>query len=134
MLTKLVRIGRDAEVKYLPKGTAVMTFPAVYDIGYGDKKRGQWIECVLFGDRCAKVAPYLTKGKQIVIYAEDVGIDEWDKKDGTGKGFKLGCKLVSFDFVSEGKREEAPQAAPQPAPAPQQPVAPVDMPSDDIPF
>ena len=58
----------------------------------------------MFGDRCTKVAEYMTKGKQIVIYAEDVGIEEWDKTDGTGKGFKLKCKLVSFDFVSEARQ------------------------------
>lgn len=117
MLTKLVRIGRDAELKYLASGTAVMSFPAVYDIGFGDKKKGQWIECVMFGDRCTKVVEYMTKGKQIVIYADDVGIDEWDKPDGSGKGFKLKCKLVSFDFVSDGQASTTQAARPQ---APQQ--------------
>jgi len=123
MLTKLVRIGRDAELKYLATGTAIMSFPAVYDIGFGDKKKAQWIECVMFGDRCTKVVEYIAKGKQIVIYADDVGIDEWDKPDGSGKGFKLKCKLVSFDFVSNGEggaaaQQQTPQQRPQ---APQQP-------------
>ena len=154
MLTKLVRIGRDSEMKYLPNGTAVMSFPAVYDIGFGDKKRGQWIECVMFGDRCTKVTEYMTKGKQIVIYAEDVGIEEWDKTDGTGKGFKLKCKLVSFDFVSEAKQpaqqqghapqqqaaqRQAPQQAPQQAQPPQgQPMGVsqqgMDQFDDNLPF
>jgi len=116
MLTKLVRIGRDAELKYLATGTAIMSFPAVYDIGFGDKKKAQWIECVMFGDRCTKVVEYIAKGKQIVIYADDVGIDEWDKPDGSGKGFKLKCKLVSLDFVYSGENSAAaaqPQAQQQ---------------------
>tara|TARA_R110002153_G_C13332612_1_gene498574 strand:- start:8687 stop:9175 length:489 start_codon:yes stop_codon:yes gene_type:complete len=121
MFTKLVRIGRDAEIKYLASGTEVMSFPAVYDIGFGDKKRGQWIECVMFGGRCTKVVEYMVKGKQIVIYADDVGIDEWDKPDGSGKGFKLKCKLVSFDFVSGGELAQQPQAQrPQAQQQPQQ--------------
>ena len=126
MLTKLVRIGRDAVVRALPNGTAVMDFPAVYDIGFGDKKRAQWIKCTMFGDRCHKVAEYILKGKQIVIYAEDVGVEEWVKNDGSGdKGVTMSCKIVSFDFVSNGEggaaaqpQQQAPQQRPQ---APQQP-------------
>ena len=126
MLTKLVRIGRDAVVRALPNGTAVMDFPAVYDIGFGDKKRAQWIKCTMFGDRCNKVAEYMLKGKQIVIYAEDVGVEEWVKNDGSGdKGVTMSCKLVSFDFVSGGElaqqpQQQAPQQRPQAQQQPQQ--------------
>jgi single-strand DNA-binding protein len=154
MLTKLVRIGRDAVVRALPNGTAVMDFPAVYDIGFGDKKRAQWIKCTMFGDRCHKVAEYMLKGKQIVIYAEDVGIEEWVKNDGSGdKGVTMSCKLVSFDFVSGGElaqqpqTQQRPQAQQQPQ-QPQQQAPPQNQPSgahqqapnnmdqfdDDIPF
>ena len=113
MFNKLVRIGRDAEMKYLPSGAALMAFPAVYDVGFGDKKKGQWIDCVMFGDRAEKLNEHFTKGKQIVIYADDVCIQEWDKTDGSGKGFKLSCKLVNFDFVSNGQQAPAQQQAPQ---------------------
>ena len=127
MLTKLVRIGRNAEIRHLPNGTAVMNFPAVYDIGFGDNKKAQWIDCAMFGDRVENVAAHIVKGKQIVIYADDVGIDVWDKADGSGQGFKLKCKLVSFDFVSDGNRPQD-NASAQPAsrPAPQQANAQAD--------
>jgi len=101
MLNKLVRIGKDAELRHLDNGTALVSFSAVYEIGYGQNKKAQWLDCAMFGDRANKVAQHLTKGKQIVIYADDVCINEWDKPDGS-KGFKLACKLVSFDFVSDG--------------------------------
>ena len=137
MFNKLVRIGRDAEMKYLTNGTAVLNFSAVYDIGYGQNKKAQWLDCTMFGDRATKVVDYILKGKQIVIYAEDVRIDEWDKPDGS-KGFKLACKLVSFDFVSDGTggQQQAPQTQYQP-PAQAQPAQNMqDMNSfdDDIPF
>ena len=135
MLTKLVRIGRDGEIKYLPNGTAILNFSAVYDIGYGQNKKAQWIDCTMFGDRATKVVDYILKGKQIVIYANDVGIDEWDKPDGS-KGFKLKCKIVEFDFVSDGQQQaQAPQrqqAAPRQAPQ-QAPVIP-DFDPSDLPF
>jgi single-strand DNA-binding protein len=110
MFNKLVRIGKNSELRSLPNGTPVLSFPAVYDIGFGQNKKAQWLDCTMFGDRATKVVDYILKGKQIVIYAEDVRIDEWDKPDGS-KGFKLACKLVSFDFVSDGTggQQQAPQ-------------------------
>ena len=139
MLNKLVRIGRDAELRSLSNGTPLLNFPAVYDIGYGQNKKAQWLDCVMFGERATKVAKHLTKGKQIVIYAEDVCINEWDKQDGT-KGFKLACKLVSFDFVSDGTggQQQAPQKQePQYQPPAQANPAQAmqdDFDTDDIPF
>jgi single-strand DNA-binding protein len=110
MFNKLVRVGKNSELRSLPNGTPVLSFPAVYDIGFGQNKKAQWLDCTMFGDRATKVVDYILKGKQIVIYAEDVRIDEWDKPDGS-KGFKLACKLVSFDFVSDGTggQQQAPQ-------------------------
>ena len=113
MFNKLVRIGKDAELRQLDNGTALVSFSAVYDVGFGQNKKAQWLDCAMFGDRANKVAQHLTKGKQIVIYADDVCINEWDKPDGS-KGFKLACKLVSFDFVSDGTGGQ--QQAPQPQP------------------
>jgi single-strand DNA-binding protein len=135
MMSKLVRVGRDAEVKYLPNGTAILNFPAVYDVGYGQNKKGQWINCAMFGDRATKVAEYITKGKQVVIYADDVCIRDWEKPDGS-KGFNLECKLVSFDFVSDGQQQSAPQhqSAPKPQAAQQPAPQPQDEFLDDIPF
>ena len=145
MFNKLVRIGRDAELKHLQNGTPLLNFSAVYDIGFGQNKKAQWIDCVMFGDRATKVVDYILKGKQIVIYAEDVCINEWDKADGS-KGFKLACKLVSFDFVSDGTGGQ--QQAPQQQEPQYQPEAKANParemqdsnaggaidPNDDIPF
>jgi single-strand DNA-binding protein len=138
MFNKLVRVGKNSELRSLPNGTPVLSFPAVYDIGFGQNKKAQWLDCTMFGDRAAKVVDYILKGKQIVIYAEDVRIDEWDKPDGS-KGFKLACKLVSFDFVSDGTggQQQAPlQQEPQFQPLIQANPA-QNMPDgfdDDIPF
>jgi len=130
MFNKLVRIGKDAELRQLDNGTALVSFSAVYDVGYGQNKKAQWLDCAMFGDRANKVAQHLTKGKQIVINADDLCINEWDKPDGS-KGFKLACKLVSFDFVSDGNgpQQQAPQQQYQP------PVKDVEVDfSTDLPF
>ena len=48
-----------------------------------------------------------------------MGIEEWVKNDGSGeKGVTMSCKLVSFDFVSDGTGSTSPQPAPERQPAP----------------
>lgn len=144
MFTKLVRLGRDAELRVTPQGTSVCSFAAAYDIGYGDKKRPQWVECTIWGERGEKVVSHLTKGTQVVVTLDEVEVEQWESN---GKaGAKLKGRVVSFDFA--GSNQQAPQApqapqrqqAPQQAPqAPQQPQQPApskgfDDFDDDIPF
>jgi len=115
MFTKLIRIGRDAEMKYLASGTAILEFSAVYDIGFGDKKKPQWIKVAMFGDRAPKLASHFTKGTQIVATMDDVKSEAWIS-NGEAKG-GLGAKLVNFEFAG-GSAPSNGQQAPQ-APAPQ---------------
>ncbi len=147
MFTKLVRIGRDAEMKYLPTGTAILEFSAVYDIGFGDNKKPQWIKVAMFGQRAEKLAAHFTKGKQIVATMDDVKSEAWIS-NGEAKG-GLSAKLVEFEFAGgqapqggqQNQQRQAPQQqqqrqapqqqaqqswgnAPQQAPAPQQQQAP----------
>ena len=115
-MTKLVRIGKDAELRHTPQGKEVIGLNCVYDIGWGDNKKSQWIEVVIWGKQAASLAPYLLKGKQIVIYADDVELDTFNKNDGT-QGTKLKCRAVNIDLTSGGQQQAQPQQAAQ---APQQ--------------
>ena len=101
MLAKLVRLGRDAEVRYTPKGDPLASLAMVYDIGFGDNKRGQWIDGTLWGKRAESLGPYLTKGTQVVLYADDVELEQFIKKDGT-HGAKLKCRVSDLSLVSGG--------------------------------
>ncbi len=134
MLCKKVRLGKDAEVGTTNNGKTIMKLSGVYDIGYGNNKRSQWIGLVQFGESVGKVAQHLTKGKEIVIYAEDI-----EAKEHNGKAYLNGV-VRSFDFVSDGQQQapqqgyqqgyqQAPQQAPQAAPA-----SNFDDFDDDIPF
>lgn len=115
MLTKLVRIGRDAELRYIPSGTAVASIPCVYDIGFGDKKRPQWIEISVWGKQAEALTQYLIKGKQVVIYADDIELEEYQKGNGE-KGFKLKGRAVNIDLTSGGQQAAAQKPAQQQAP------------------
>jgi single-strand DNA-binding protein len=101
MLSKLVRLGRDAEVRYTAKGDPVASLAMVYDVGFGENKRGQWIDGTLWGKRAESLGPYLTKGTQVVLYADDVELEQFMKKDGT-QGAKLKCRVSDLSLISGG--------------------------------
>lgn len=120
MLNKLVRIGKNAELRYTAAGKAVIGLSCVYDIGWGDKKKAQWIDVSIWGKQAEALAPYLLKGNQIVIYAEDVEIEEYPKNDGT-QGVKLKCRAVNIDLTdSKSNDSQSPQTAPPQQPQPGQ--------------
>ena len=159
MFTKLVRIGRDAEMKYLQTGTAVLEVSVVYDIGFGDNKKSQWVKLAMFGQRAEKLAPHFTKGKQIVATMDDVKSEAWIS-NGEAKSI-IRAKLVEFEFaggtqavmqqqakpsqpIQQPPAQQAPRMAPQHVPQsygtqPHRPSAPVYNDDaiqfdDDLPF
>ena len=103
MLIKLVRIGKDAELRSA-NGKPVLSLSVVYDVGYGANKKSQWLNLAMWGAQAEKTAQYFTKGKQIVVRVDDLHIEEYNGKSG------LKGTLVSFEFVQDGQRESAPQA------------------------
>jgi single-strand DNA-binding protein len=160
MLIELVTLGRDSELRYTQSGTPVLGFAAAYNVGFGDNKKTQWLDCAIFGKSAEGLASHLIKGKQIQIVAKDVCIDEYPKKDG-GTGFKLKCTVVDVSFCNSGqsaqqnrggqggyaqqsapvqqpaysKAPQQPQQQPQPQQPQQRPEPPaMDSFEDDIPF
>ena len=132
----LARIGKDAEVRYTPGGTAVANVSLAFTFGKkGDdgKRPTQWVDASLWGQRADGMAPYLLKGKQIVAYLEDVHLQTYTKGDGT-TNTKMVARLADLEFVSDGsdhKPTQKPQSAPQSKPA--QDSGFDDFP-DDVPF
>lgn len=126
MFCKKIRLGRDAEMATTANGKSMMKVSGAYDIGYGDNKRTQWISLVKFGDSAAKLAPHLTKGKEIVVYADDI-----ECREHNGKAYMNGV-IVGFDFIS-GQQQQGYQQ-PQAQQAPQQAPVEFDDDLDSIPF
>ena len=122
MMIKLVRIGKDAELRSA-NGKPVLSLSVVYDVGYGANKKSQWLNLAMWGAQAEKTVQYFTKGKQIVVRVDDVHIEEYNGKSG------LKGTLVSFEFVQDGKREQAQE---QSARQPTQRQAPVSNDLDDL--
>lgn len=137
----LARIGKDAEVRFTPSGTAVANVSLAFTYGKkGDdgKRPTQWVDASIWGQRAEPMAPYLLKGKQIVAYLEDVHLQTYTKNDGTTNS-KMVARLADFEFVSEGSGDgQLAAPAQRQAPAPRQAQAPqgsgFDDMDDDIPF
>lgn len=105
------RLVRDAELKYLPSGTAVLNFSIAN--GYSVKRDDEWqdsvnfFNCVMFGKRSEGVHQYLVKGKQIGIQ----GIlrqERWEK-DGQPRN-RVVIHVYSLQLLG-GKKEENQVAA-----------------------
>ena len=122
MFSILVRLGKDVELRSLNNGDKVASLAMVYDVGYGANKRSQWIDGTLWGKRAESLAPYLTKGSQIVLYADDIELEAYPKNDGS-TGYKLKCRVNNVSLISgqgEEGNQQSQQAPQQPQQAPQQ--------------
>ena len=126
MMIKLVRIGKDAELRSA-NGKPVLSLSVVYDIGFGANKKSQWLNLAMWGAQAEKVAEHFIKGKQLVVRVDDVHIEEYNGKS------SLKGTLVGFDFVQDGRREQPQEEVPKSntyQPQKQKPAYPID----DVPF
>jgi len=138
-------VGRDAEVRYLPSGQAVLNVTVANNIGFGDKQQTLWVRVAVWGKRAeGNLKDYLKKGQQVFVSGE-LTQREYQANDGSTKA-SLELNATILDLVgraSEGRRSEsAPSQNYQRAGAPSQSPgqsgqshdnfdAPYD---DDIPF
>lgn len=66
-LTIAGNIGKDAVVRTTQGDKNVTSFTVAVNIGSGDKKRTEWIDCALWGNRGDALCPYLTKGTTVSV-------------------------------------------------------------------
>lgn len=138
LITGVARLGRDGELRFIPSGTAVINLALAFNYGrkQGDGDRPtQWIDCALFGKQAEALAPYLKKGGQVSVTAQDPHIEYYNKGDGS-QGVKLAATIVNIELV--GGKREGNEGQQQPAQQRQAQNAPRDnfddQYDDDIPF
>ena len=108
----LARIGRDVEVRHTPQGEAVASLALAFTYRNKGEKATQWIEASLWGKRAEALAPYLLKGGLISVTVDDVHIETYEGKNGTGT--KLIGRVSDVELAGGGQAQE--QQAPRPAP------------------
>lgn len=123
-------ITRDAEIRYLPDGSAVAAFGLADNQGK-DKQAIFW-NCSLFGKRAESLAQYLTKGQSVTVTGT---ISEREFTDKNTGALRKAMDVRVNDIALQGGKRDEQQAQPQrqqskPAPARQQ----NDFDEQDIPF
>lgn len=123
-LTIAGQLGKDAEQKFLPDGTAILNFSVADD--QGKDKPTIWWNCSLFGPRAeGGLGALLTKGKPVTVTG-NVTMREYTDKEGV-KRQPFDIRVVNV-ALQGGKRDDAPQRAPE-----QRQSAAPDF-NDDVPF
>ena len=136
-------LGKDAETKFTPSGTAVSNFTLATNRRWKDQQSGEWKEetewhrCVLW--RSENRANYLTKGTPVYIEGR-LQTRSWEDKDGQKR---YTTEVVCEDLILLSSRVgdagggapsgdfERPVSMPRSAQRPQQ-AAPSAAPPDDF--
>jgi single-strand DNA-binding protein len=83
-------LGRDAELRFTPGGTAVASISVATTETWNDKNTGQkkeqteWHRVVVWGKQAESLEQYLTKGKQVLVEGR-IQTRKWKDKDGVDR-------------------------------------------------
>jgi single-strand DNA-binding protein len=135
-------LGRDAELRYTPGGSAVSTISIATTEVWNDKggqrqEKTEWHRIVLWGKTAESLNEYLVKGKQIYVEGR-LQTRKWQDKDGKDtytteiRGDRV-VLLGSGGGGGGGGRQQTRTAAPGQSEEPMaEPIS--ELTDDDIPF
>lgn len=132
-MIELVRLGRDAELRFTPSGDPVANLAMVYDYGRkgpDGKRQSQWLDGSLWGKRAEALAPYLVKGQQLMVTLEEVHMEEYESQGQTRSKLVARVGDVKLAGAPQAQQGGQQQSARQQS-APQQNQAPVTTESPD---
>jgi len=137
-VTVVGALGRDPEVKSTPSGKKVANFSVAVDQGFGDAKKTEWVNVVVWEKLAELAERFLKKGKTIAL-SGTLQTRSWDK-DGV-KQYRTEVVARDITFLDGGSKPEgssrttAPAARQQTPPAPRAAAPASDDPfGDEIPF
>ena len=135
-------LGRDAELRYTPGGSAVATLNMATTEVWNDKQgqkqeKTEWHRVVLWGKQAESLQEYLTKGKQIYVEGR-LQTRQWDDKDGN-KRYTTEIKADRITLLGGGGGRSggayaggADRGTSHPSGGDEPPIEPIT--DDDIPF
>jgi len=135
------RVGKDPEVRYMPDGSAVVSFSLATSRKWKDKNTGEqreetdWHTVVIYGKLAEIVGQYVRKGSSIYVEGRLKTRKYQDKQSGTDR---YATEVIADQMQMLGSKNdatEAPKPSAQPARTQNPPVAQgvMEM-DDDIPF
>ncbi|MEN9755848.1 MAG: hypothetical protein RL755_35 [Pseudomonadota bacterium] len=105
-------IGKDAEVRYLSSGQAVLNVSVANNVGFGDNQKTNWVRVALWGKRAeGNIKNYLVKGTTVFCSGE-LTLSEYKTNDGSTKtSMELNANIL--DLVGKKPDTQPSQTAPQ---------------------
>lgn len=103
------RLGSDADLRETTNNTKVVQFSIADKIGFGDKATTQWVKCVWFGDRAAKVRDYLTKGSMVEVTGSP-SVEAWSDKSSKEARAAIKLNVMDLKLHGGGQKDGAPVA------------------------
>lgn len=118
----LGNLTRDPELRYTPKGTAIVKLGMAINRTWKDdagasKEEVTFVDVDAFGRQAEVLAQYLRKGRQLFVEGR-LRLDTWDDKQTGQKRSKLGVVLESFQFVDSGGARSGEEGGTAPAARP----------------
>ena len=118
---------RDPEIRYLPSGLSVTSFPVAVNSRYRQnnelREEVSYFDIVVFGKLGENCAEYLSKGRPVLVEGR-LRQRRWES-EGT-KRSKIEVVAGVVQFLGGGAKVGAAESEPA--------VQPADPPEDDIPF
>lgn len=96
-------LARDPELKYI-NDKPILRFTIGVGTGYGDKKTTTWWKCSAFGERYAKIASFLSKGKPITVIGEP-STQAWTDNNGTQRVDAV-LRVNDVVLIANDRREQ----------------------------
>ena len=100
------RIVKDAELGFIPNtGTGKMNYTLAVERSYQkdkNNKKVDFINCEAIGKYCENLAPYVTKGKLVLVEGE-LNIDRYDKDGETRSYTKV--KVDKLELLGGSNKE-----------------------------
>jgi len=123
-------VGRDAELRYTPTGTAVGQF----SLAVNSRRRGptgeweeetEWFNVVLFGDQAERLVQWITKGRQLYVEGR-LRTRSWEDQEGQRR---YRTEVLAQNIQLLGRASDASAGSD----FEREPVESVDV-DDDLPF
>lgn len=115
-------LAKDAELKQSKNGKDYLTFSVANNVGFGDNKKVNWINCSDFKQSAMKLSEYLKKGTHVLVNGT-VSLNEYENQHGVTVKF-LNCVCSDIRLLSSKKDSEQSEA----------PNNSVTISEDEIPF
>ena len=122
-------LGKDAELSMAQNtGKAILKWSVAVSKGYKKDDGTNWFNCVMFGERCEKLAQYLTKGTKVICEGS-LQLGSYEDKQGVKK-YTTDIFISNVEMI--GNREEHQEVSQAPTDKGNNEVTEVS--EDDIPF